>query len=173
MKNWNFLRLIKISVENPLKEWFQCKKYFIMPKLKLGFAQRNWHEGPVYKLLEVYSRSLFYKDKFGMLEYENDPYVEITLLGCITIHLSISAPEKVDSEDICYWEGILSYIQHREQTITEQDSLYLAYKENIWSVPDNETKQYTIKPFLTNLGWHTLQSTIQKHSKDDLADAIS
>jgi len=165
MRNWKLFNLIKISVENPLKEWILCRKYFIMPKLKIGFAQRNWHEGPLYKLLEVYSRSLFYKDKYGMLEYENDPYVEVTLLGFITIHLSISAPDALpEMEDICYWEGMLSYIQKREKKVVEHDALYLAYKDNIWTRQDGP--EFTIKPFLTNLGWHTLQSAIQKHAKD-------
>lgn len=173
MKDWKFLNLIKISIEDPLKEWKLCKKYFVHPKIRIGFANRNWHDGPIYKLIEIYSRSMSYKDKYGMLEHENDPYVEVTLLGLITFHIAILAPsDGVTSEDICYWEGMLRYMQLRNQSIQEEDALYASYQDNIWNSTDNSHDPYTIKPFLNNLGWHTLHSMIQKHDKDSVASVL-
>ena len=77
-----------------------------------------------------------------MLEYEEDPYIEITLFKHISLHIDFLAPkynEKRDGEvfDVCYWEGILS-MMNNVNSITgelkkpEEDALYDSYVENQW-----------------------------------------
>ena len=117
--------------------------------------------------LEIYGVGLGWKSKYGVLEYEEDPYIEITLFKHISLHIDFLAPkynEKIDGEvfDVCYWEGILS-MMNNVNSITgelkkpEEDALYDSYVENQWDSHCNkENKEYpvqkTIKPFLKPLG---------------------
>ena len=113
--------------------------------------------------LEIYGVGLGWKSKYGMLEYEEDPYIEITLFKHISLHIDFIAP-KYDEEafDVCYWEGILS-MMNNVNSITgelkkpEEDALYDSYVENQWFDCYNKEKeeytvQKTIKPFLKPLG---------------------
>ena len=161
---WKFYNLIKINWVNPLEIWEKYgRKYFIRPKVKIDFGPRKYYYENPAKLLEVYSVDLGWKSKFGILEYESNPFIEITLLKHITFHINFQAPDyKKEMYDLCYWEGILS-IMNNVNDITgelkkpEEDALYDSYVENQWFSNYNKEKeeytvQKTIKPFLKPLG---------------------
>lgn len=128
-------------------------------------------------ILEIYGVGLGWKSKYGVLEYEEDPYIEITLFKHISLHIDFLAPkynEKNDGEvfDVCYWEGILS-MMNNVNSITgelkkpEEDALYDSYVENQWFSPYNKEKdeypvQKTIRPFLKPLGKLTLDIKIRE-----------
>ena len=136
------------------------------PKMKFRFWQK-YHGVDTMNILEIYGVGLGWKSKYGVLEYEEDPYIEITLFKHISLHIDFIAPkynEKRDGEvfDVCYWEGILS-MMNNVNSITgelkkpEEDALYDSYVENQWvSHYNKENKEYqvqkTIKPFLKPLG---------------------
>ena len=137
------------------------------PKMKFRFLKRKYHGVDPMNILEIYGVGLAWKSKYGMLEYEEDPYIEITLFKHISLHIDFIAPkynEKNDGEvfDVCYWEGILS-MMNNVNSITgelkkpEEDALYDSYVENRWfDCYNKENKEYsvqkTIKPFLKPLG---------------------
>lgn len=161
---WKFYNLFKIDWENPLEIWEKyARRYFIKPKMKFRFLKRKYHGVDPMNILEIYGVGLAWKSKYGMLEYEEDPYIEITLFRYISLHIDFIAP-KYDREafDVCYWEGILS-MMNNVNSITgelkkpEEDALYDSYVENQWVSHYNKEKeeypvQKTIKPFLKPLG---------------------
>lgn len=159
---WKFCNLFKIDWENPLEIWEKYgRRYFMKPKMKFRFLKRKYHGVDPMNILEIYGVGLAWKSKYGMLEYEEDPYIEITLFRYISLHIDFIAP-KYDREafDVCYWEGILS-MMNNVNSITgelkkpEEDALYDSYVENQW-VSHYYNKEYpvqkTIKPFLKPLG---------------------
>ena len=161
--HWKFYNLFKIDWENPLEIWEKYgRRYFIKPKMKFGFWQK-YHGVDTMNILEIYGVGLGWKSKYGVLEYEEDPYIEITLFKHISLHIDFIAP-KYDREafDVCYWEGILSMMNNvnsitGELKKSEEDALYDSYVENQWINHYNkENKEYpvqkTIKPFLKPLG---------------------
>ena len=162
--HWKFYNLFKIDWENPLEIWEKYgRRYFMKPKMKFRFFNRKYHGVDPMNILEIYGVGLAWKSKYGMLEYEEDPYIEITLFRYISLHLDFIAP-KYDREafDVCYWEGILS-MMNNVNSITgelkkpEEDALYDSYVENQWVSHCNKEKeeypvQKTIKPFLKPLG---------------------
>ena len=161
---WKFYNLFKIDWENPLEIWEKYgRRYFMKPKMKFRFLKRKYHGVDPMNILEIYGVGLAWKSKYGMLEYEEDPYIEITLFRYISLHIDFIAP-KYDREafDVCYWEGILS-MMNNVNSITgelkkpEEDALYDSYVENQWVSHCNKEKeeypvQKTIKPFLKPLG---------------------
>ena len=160
--HWKFYNLFKIDWENPLEIWEKYgRRYFMKPKMKFRFFNRKYHGVDPMNILEIYGVGLAWKSKYGMLEYEEDPYIEITLFRYISLHLDFIAP-KYDREafDVCYWEGILS-MMNNVNSITgelkkpEEDALYDSYVENQW-VSHYYNKEYpvqkTIRPFLKPLG---------------------
>ena len=157
---WKFYNLIKIDWVDPLEIWKKYgRKYFIRPKIKIGFGPRNYHDENPTKLLEVYGVGLGWKTKYGMFEYEADPYIEITLFKHITFHINFMAPDydKEEMLDVCYWEGILSMMSNIDLTTnkpkkSEEDALYDAYINNQWfkSYVEGSCPQ-TIRPFLKPL----------------------
>ena len=159
---WKFCNLFKIDWENPLEIWEKYgRRYFMKPKMKFRFLKRKYHVVDPMNILEIYGVGLAWKSKYGMLEYEEDPYIEITLFRYISLHIDFIAP-KYDREafDVCYWEGILS-MMNNVNSITgelkkpEEDALYDSYVENQW-VSHYYNKEYpvqkTIRPFLKPLG---------------------
>ena len=159
---WKFCNLFKIDWENPLEIWEKYgRRYFMKPKMKFRFLKRKYHGVDPMNILEIYGVGLAWKSKYGMLEYEEDPYIEITLFRYISLHIDFIAP-KYDREafDVCYWEGILS-MMNNVNSITgelkkpEEDALYDSYVENQW-VSHYYNKEYpvqkTIRPFLKPLG---------------------
>ena len=159
---WKFCNLLKIDWENPLEIWEKYgRRYFMKPKMKFRFLKRKYHGVDPMNILEIYGVGLAWKSKYGMLEYEEDPYIEITLFRYISLHIDFIAP-KYDREafDVCYWEGILS-MMNNVNSITgelkkpEEDALYDSYVENQW-VSHYYNKEYpvqkTIRPFLKPLG---------------------
>lgn len=172
MKNFSFMGLVRVSWEDPLKEWRACKKYFVFPKLRVRQFIRKYHEEKCAKLFELYARSMQYKEKYGSYVHEQDPYIEVTLLSFITFRLFIEAPTvNFGSLDVCYWEGMLTFMQEKERYSLDCDALWKSYKDNIWNGDDNSAERYTIKPFMTNVGTHVLLSMEQSHSKDESASA--
>lgn len=161
MVYWKFYNLLKIDWEDPLEIWKKYgRKYFIRPKIKIGFAPRNYHDENPAKLLEVYGVGLGWKTKYGELEYESDPYIEVTLAGCITFHVNFVAPDydKKEMFDVCYWEGILSMMDNVDAITnkpkkSEEDALYDAYTNNQWVQNYSKENEYTqtIRPFLKPL----------------------
>ena len=164
---WKFYNLFKIDWENPLKIWEKYgRRFFIRPKMKFRFWKK-YHGVDPMNILEIYGVGLGWKSKYGVLEYEEDPYIEITLFKHISLHIDFLAPkynEKNDGEvfDVCYWEGILS-MMNNVNSITgelkkpEEDALYDSYVENQWfdccnKENDEYQAQKTIKPFLKPLG---------------------
>ena len=161
---WKFYNLFKIDWENPLEIWEKYGiRYFMKPKMKFRFFKRKYHGVDPMNILEIYGVGLGWKSKYGILEYEEDPYIEITLFRYISLHIDFIAP-KYDQEafDVCYWEGILS-MMNNVNSITgelkkpEEDALYDSYVENQWVSHYNKEKdeypaQKTIKPFLKPLG---------------------
>ena len=129
---------------------------------------KKYHGVDPMNILEIYGVGLGWKSKYGVLEYEEDPYIEITLFKHISLHIDFLAPkynEKIDGEvfDVCYWEGILS-MMNNVNSITgelkkpEEDALYDSYVENQWVSHYNKengeypVQQKTIRPFLKPLG---------------------
>lgn len=170
-----FYNLFKIIWENPLEIWEKYgRKYFIRPKMKIGFYKRKYHGVDPANVLEIYGVGLGWKSKYGMLEYEEDPYIEITLFKHISFHIDFLAPKydentNEDAFDVCYWEGILS-MMNNVNSITgelkkpEEDALYDSYVENQWVqnyAKENEYTQ-TIRPFLKPLGKHILDIKIRE-----------
>lgn len=161
---WKFYNLFKIDWENPLEIWEKYgRRFFIKPKMKFRFLKRKYHGVDPMNILEIYGVGLGWKSKYGMLEYEEDPYIEIILFRYISLHIDFIAP-KYDREafDVCYWEGILS-MMNNVNSITgelkkpEEDALYDSYVENQWLNHYNKENgeypvQKTIKPFLKPLG---------------------
>lgn len=181
MKIWKYKDLFSIVWENPLEEYNLARKFFKFPKLKLSFSKyipfKNFSDP---KLFSITSYSMLWKSKYDNLEYELNPYIEVVLFNRWKIVLDFLSPDNgLNCESICYWEGILSYMNHRYynkdygyaiKEKNEADCLYKAYRENIWNGNDI---RYTIMPYMKDIGWHTLQSTIQSHSKDSIANTIT
>ena len=159
---WKFYNLFKIDWENPLEIWEKYgRRYFMKPKMKFRFLKRKYHGVDPMNILEIYGVGLAWKSKYGMLEYEEDPYIEITLFRYISLHIDFIAPKyHREAFDVCYWEGILS-MMNNVNSITgelkkpEEDALYDSYVENQW-VSHYYNKEYpvqkTIRPFLKPLG---------------------
>lgn len=155
-------KLITIHWENPFYIWkTYARKFFKFPHVKIGFANRNWHSKPCSWLLDVYAYDMAWKSKYGELEHENDPYIEITLLTIITIHVAITAPiESRDNLDLCYWEAMLTMMDNvnantSEKKLTDDEALWKAYNDNIWS-DCNGKVNHTLYPFLKPLGKHII-----------------
>lgn len=179
MKKFEYKNWFSIVYEYPLEEWKLARKFFKHPKLKLSFYKNRmslYKEYEEEKKALIYFRcwSLSWKSKYDMLEYEHNPYMKLMLFNRWCIQLDFLAPgnDSAKCEPVCYWEGILSFMNHRYYNkdygykIKEEDEaecLYKSYIENVWTDVNNKTEEYTIKPYLTNLGWHTLQSKIQSY----------
>lgn len=174
MINYNLYNLIDISVENPFKEWKKCKKYFKFPRIKFKFKNTSDH---IYSsLIDVKAYSMFWKSKYDEWEFENEPYASITFFKKWSLIMDLKVPYKGECEDICYWEGMLKYIQMLGEGKSPQEALYISYKYNVWNKmnPDGTVKSsYDIKPFLNNLGFHTLESMIAKHNSVSKHNSIS
>ena len=63
------------------------------PKMKFRFLERKHHGVDPMNILEIYGVGLGWKSKYGMLEYEEDPYIEITLFRYISLHIDFIAPK--------------------------------------------------------------------------------
>lgn len=165
-------KIFKIRWESPIGIWKKFgKPYFKFPKLSFRLYIREKYERKYFSpgmLLDIAGQDIEWKSKYGMLEYEQSPFVRVTLFTWIVIELGFVAPADNDKyDDICYWEGLLSMMSctdssTSEWTIRKDDALLKAYKSNIWD--DMEGKRYTIEPYLTNLGWHILQSKLGRYT---------
>lgn len=183
MKIWKYKNLFSIILENPLEEYKLARKFFKFPRLKLSFHKQIPTKNSLdSKVFSIKCCSMSWKSKYNNLEFEYNPYIKIVLFNRWYIVLDFLAPDDgPNSEPMCYWEGILSYMNHRYYnkdfgyTIKEKNEaecLYKAYKENIWNGHDRDNR-YTIIPYMNNMGWHTLHSIIQSHSKDSFANTIA
>ena len=170
MTYWKFYNLIKVNWVNPLGIWEKYgRKYFMRPKVKMGFGLRKY-DGNVAKLLEVRGVDLGWKTKYSELEYESDPYIKVTLFGCITFHVDFIAPDyKKEMFDVCYWEGILSMMDNIDCTTNkskkpQEDALYDAYLHNQWIENYGGENEYiqSIRPFLKPLASHILDIKIRE-----------
>lgn len=155
-------KLVTIHWENPFHIWkTYSRKFFKRPKIKIKFANRNWHSRSCSWLVDFYAYDIGWKSKYGNLEHENDPYIEITLLTMLTIHVVINAPiENKDNLELCYWEGMLSMMDNvnantDEKKLSDDEALWKAYNENIWN-DYNGKANHTIYPFLNRLGKHII-----------------
>ena len=176
MYRWNFYNLVKITWENPLEIWQKyARKFFIRPKIKFEFCQRYQHLESPAKILEIYGIGLGWKNKYGNLEYESNPYIEVTLFGHITFHINFVAPDynKKEMLYICYWEGMLSMMNNvnvitGELKKPEEDALYDAYVGNKWIENYKEKNEYTktIRPFLKPFGNLILNIKIREAEKN-------
>lgn len=177
MKIWKYKDLFSIVWENPLEEYKLARKFFKFPKLKFSFYKQNTTKDFTNsKLFSFRSCSMLWKSKYDNLEYDHNPYIEVVLFNKWKIVLDFLSPDNdLNCEPICYWEGILSFMNHRYynkdfgyaiKEKNEVECLYKAYRENIWD------GRYTIIPYMNNMGWHTLHSIIQKHCKDSIANTI-
>ena len=162
--------LIRIFWENPLGTWKKHgKPYFRIPYPKLDAyvmskSDRRYYHGAA--LIDIVGVDMLWKTKYSMEEFEECPRITVTLFNILVIEMSLVAPKvKGDAEDICYWEGMLTMMSN--DSIPKEDALLKAYEENQWDkfissdkmgTPYEMSKPYTIEPYLTNLGWHVLQS---------------
>lgn len=152
-------KFVKFRWESPIGIWKKHgKPYFKFPHLSLSLYIREKHDRKYYSpglLIDIVGQDIEYKNKYGMLEYEQSPFIRVTLFTWIVFQITLVAPADNDKyDDICYWEGLLSMMSH--DFLKKDDALLTAYKDNIWS--DCEGTDYTVEPYLTNLGWHVLQS---------------
>lgn len=162
--------LIRIFWENPLGTWKKHgKPYFRFPFPKLDAymmskSDRKYYHGAA--LIDIVGVDMLWKTKYSMEEFEECPRITVTLFKTLVIEMSLVAPKvKGDAEDTCYWEGMLTMMCNTN--IPKEDALLKAYEVNQWikfissdkmSAPYEMSKPYTIEPYLTNLGWHVLQS---------------
>lgn len=151
--------LIKYRWENPIGIWKKYgKPYFKFPKLSLSLYIRKKEDRKYYSpglVLDIVGQDMGWKSKYGILEYEQSPFIRITLFTWIVLEIVFVAPADNDRhDDICYWEGLLSMMAYEEDK--KDDALLKAYTNNIWEAIDGP--RYTFEPYLTNLGWHVLQS---------------
>lgn len=152
--------VIKFRWENPIGMWKKYgKPYFKFPKLSLRLYIRKKEDRKYYSpgaILDIEAQDMGWKSKYGILEYEESPFIRLTLFTCIVLELRFVAPADNDKhDDICYWEGLLSMMAN-DTIMTKDDALLKAYNDNIWEAI--EGPKYTFEPYLTNLGWHVLQS---------------
>lgn len=181
MKIFKFKNWFSIAVENPLEEWKLARKFFKFPKLSLCCYKHIPDEEEKRVAISFRCWSMSWKSKYGMLEYEHNPYACLKLFNRWCIQLDFLAPgNDITCEPICYWEGILTYMKYRYHNKdfgyavkeeSEAECLYHAYQENIWG--RQASTSYTIKPYLTNIGWHTLHSVMQAHSVDSAASTLT
>lgn len=161
-------KFVNIRFESPIgiqKKY--GKPYFKFPKINFLLRIRNNSEVKYYNpamLIDVVAQDMCWKSKYGILEFEQNPFIRITLFKRMVFQIDFVAP--VDNnkyDDICYWEGLLIMMSYTDSNINKwkvkkDDALLKAYKDNIWN--DMEGTKHTIEPYLTNLGWHILQSKI-------------
>lgn len=158
--------IIKLRCENPITIWKKYgKPYFKFPKVSFSLYIREKCDRKYYNpglLIDIVSQDIEWKSKYGMLEYERSPFIRLTLFTWIVFQIELVAPADNNLyDDICYWEGLLIMMSCTdsntgEWTTSSDDALLKAYNDNIWT--DMEGTSFTIEPYLTNLGWHILQS---------------
>lgn len=159
---------INIRWESPIGIWKKYgKPYFKFPKINLLFYIRNKNEVKYYRpaiVFDVVAQDISWKSKYGNLEFEQSPFIRFSLFKRLVFQIDFVAPANNDKyDDICYWEGLLSMMSctdsnTNEWKVKKDDALLKTYKENIWT--DYGNAKYTIEPYLTNLGWHILQSKL-------------
>lgn len=158
---WN---MIKIRWESPIGIWKKFgKPYFKFPKLFFKLYIREKEDRKYFSpgiVLDIVGQDISYKSKYGVLEFEESPFIRITLFKRLVMQIDFVAPADNNLyDDICYWEGLLSMMAN-DTLMTRDNALLEAYNDNIWD--DMEGARYTMEPYLTNLGWHVLQSKKSK-----------
>lgn len=161
-------KLFDFRWESPIRTWKKYgKPYFKFPKLNFLFCIRNKSEVKYYSpamLVDVVAQDMCWKSKYGFLEFEQSPFIRFTIFKRIVFQIDFVAhADNAKYDDICYWEGLLTMMcctdsNTDEWKVKKDDALLKAYKDNIWN--DMEGAKYTIEPYLTNLGWHILQSKL-------------
>ncbi len=161
MKNiWKVLKSsFSFEWNNPLKEWNYAKKWFMLPHVKFDvvkpWRKRSWNDA---WFIDFLSSNMGWKSKFGHLEFEYEPFIELTLLNKVTFRITFNAPIlSPDTEEMAYWEGIL-YVMScydsntNEKKYPDEEIIYNAYKNNIFTNLKQD-KEYDILPYLTHRGF--------------------
>lgn len=159
-------KIFKFRWESPIKIWKKYgKPYFKFPKISIIGYIRNRSEVKYYRpalFVDIVAQDIEWKNKYGNLEYERSPFIRLTLFTRIVLEINFGMPADNDKyDDICYWEGLLTMMSctdsnTEEWKVSRDNALLKAYNDNIWS--DMEGTTFTIEPYLTDLGWHILQS---------------
>lgn len=154
--NW----LSFIWIENPLKLWMQCKDVFVAPHITI----EKWNiDDTDAKILDIRVSGLGWKEKYGYLEYEYPPFIELSLFKKWKWIMRFDSPHVKDSTEFCYWEGMLSYIYKNNKDLVK------TYQDNIWESKDNN-HLYTIMPYLTHSAWTKLVKTGVTYNRKEEAN---
>ena len=119
-RGWD--RYFNISISNPLKTWWQARKYFKFPKVKwyfysnkysYPFASKHWQG----KILDIDIHDVYWKDKWNSPRHERNPLIYICLFGKYTMCIRFTAEYinefgEMKDHGMEYWEYLLDYLYY-------------------------------------------------------------
>lgn len=147
---------------NPLEEWCYAGEWFKFPRINFNiikpYQKRSWNNA---WCIEFISSNMGWKSKYGKLQFEYEPFIELTLFNNITFQIVLEVPKTNNAEPYAYWEGIL-YIMSCYDSNTklpkycDEKIMWKTYNHNIWGeyLEDGTIHyKYTILPYLNHRGF--------------------
>lgn len=147
---------------NPLEEWGYAKDWFKIPNIRFKIIKPHMKKSPMNAwAIEFYSSNMAWKNKYGMLEFEDEPYIELTLFNKVTFQITFEAPDVTNGEPYAYWEGILYVMSCYDcntniKKFCDEKIMWLTYINNKFGQFNKEDKidyKYTILPYLNHRGF--------------------
>lgn len=118
-------KFLTISTLNPFKDLKKIKKVFKYPKLKFYLRWKDRHPLELYpnpKPITIYSRGIFWKDKYNTPRYEDMPTIWIHLFGLDLIWCWRAPVPNNELDD--YWEQVLWFIYYSDCNIKKAEQTW-------------------------------------------------
>lgn len=131
-------------LENPIKEWWKCKKVFKVPKLRFSTYKDEsdkWYYGWFSRrFFGIWSFGLDYKLKYDEPRFNDNPKIVVKIFNRILM-IDFTAPDGIS--DMLYYEGVLWYAYKGK-------NIKRTFFNNIWHgrLDDAQPSRLTIVPFL-------------------------
>lgn len=141
MKNYMIYenKYFKFFIENPLKTWWDARKYFKRPKMSLHFFSSPTYNCPyasykwIGKILDITSCDVIWKDKYNSPRHERSPYIWVCFFHTFGFSINFRASNDYFKE-MCYWEYLLSYL-HYHNDLNKWEKWSNCYNDEVVDTP--------------------------------------
>ena len=151
MAIWNtkFESYINFFIENPIKTWWKCRRYFRFPNMSFHTFTHPMYNCPygtfkwIGKIIDISIMDVKFKWKYDEIRFERSPYIWICFFGrfgfSINFHYYIK--NEFNERELCdyiIWEYLLNYL-YKYKSLSKRTPCLLRYSK-IYKERDNEDK---------------------------------
>lgn len=119
--NTKFENYINYFIENPLKTWWKCRKYFKRPKISIHFFISPLYNCPyasykwIGKIIDISCVDVYWKTKYDDIRYERPPYIWVCFFKRFGFSINFNTYFRNEFNEKCnfneyYWDYLLTYL---------------------------------------------------------------